>query len=453
MNSIYPKLLHIFSSCILRVAGYSFALLLRLWMIIFLLTSVRAETAEKIAAEIMKSTVRVVTLSDTNQVGHGTGFMISDIGHIATNTHVIEGGTRHFIVYSDGSRVRIREAEIVAVSERADLAILLCQPIEGVVAASLASSEMAVGQAVSAVGFPGAIDTSYSWATLEGVIQDPNDGDGLIVDAEAKSDFQPAVFPGSVAKLATMNGVLAIFHSAKISPGNSGGPLIDAYGRVCGINTAFIPAEEAGADYPLAIDSRELIDLANKHSISIKELDVLSSATESHGGTIVFLIILFSAVLVGIFYMVRRKTSASVSSPVYANGGAQQHALNRLRSAFASTQKTNSKKQDMIRLSGIDTEGSSYDLFYHLSDLRQAGGRLLIGRKNDPSQLCLSHPSISVQHAMLSLNGGIFYLQDLNSANGTDVNGRRLQQGKPPAFLQHGYVVRLGEIELLFELL
>lgn len=434
--------------------GYFYQFFLLIGLSVFLPVFISAQTSEVVAAKIMKSTVRVVTLGESNEVvGHGTGFIISDRGHIATNIHVIEGGARHIIVYSDGSRVRIREAEIAAVSETADLAILWCLPIEDTVPVRLASAEMAVGQSVSAVGFPGAIDTSNSWATLEGVIQDPNDGDWLIIDAEAKSDFQPAVFPGSVAKLATMNGVRTIFHSAKISPGNSGGPLMDGDGRVCGINTLLIPAERAGTDYPLAIDSRELINLAKIHSISIQEATVSSSTAGAHGGTIVFLTILLIVVLAGVFYLIRRKTGLSTVQPVSAYVGTPQYPFNRLRSSYSGNEKNGSKIHDMIRLSGVDAEGLSYELSHHLTDFRQAGGRLLIGRKNDPNQLCLPHPSISQQHAVISLNGGCFYLQDLNSANGTAVNGMKIQPGKAPTLLQHGYFVKFGEIELLFETL
>lgn len=437
-----------------RRLGYFYQLFLLIGLSVFLPVFISAKTSEEVAVKIMKSTVRVATLGKSSEVvGHGTGFIISDRGHIATNIHVIEGGVRHMIVYSDGRRVRIREAEIAAASETADLAILWCLPIEDTVPVKLAIAEMAVGQLVSAVGFPSAIDTSNSWATLEGVIQDPNDGDGLIIDAEAKSDFRPAVFPGSVAKLATMNGVRTIFHSAKISPGNSGGPLIDGDGRVCGINTLLIPAERAGTDYPLAIDSRELINLAKIHSISIQESTASASVADAHKGTIVFLTILLIAVLTGVFYLIRRKTGALILQPVSTNVGTPLYPFNRLRSSFSGNQKNGSKKYDMIRLSGVDAEGLSYELSHHLTDIRQAGGRLLIGRKNDPHQFYLPHPSISQQHAVISLNGGSFYLQDLNSANGTEVNGRKILPGKAPTPLQHGYFVKLGKIELLFETL
>ncbi len=413
---------------------------------------IRAEYSQKIAAEIMKSTVRVVTIGESNQFSHGTGFIISNRGHIATNTHVIEGGGRHFIVYSDGRRVRIRKAEIVAVSENADLSILWCLPVEGAVPVRLATEEMAVGQDVSAVGFPAAIDTSNSWATLEGVIEDPNDGDGLIIDAESKSDFQPAVFPGSVAKLATLNGVRNIFHSAKISPGNSGGPLIDAYGRVCGINTSFIPAGNAGADYPMAIDSRELINLAKTNFISIEESNSKNPESNSNEGTIIFLLILFVIIIVFILLRYFRKKlllNDSLSSVFASSSTNRSHSLG---SSVNSKKNANINRQEQFRISGKDPQGISYVFSYDLSNLRKSGGRLLIGRKNVSGQLCISHPSISLQHAVLSMKSGNIYLQDLHSANGTKVNGNRLHAQSNPVLIQHGYLVRFGEIEFVFEI-
>lgn len=413
---------------------------------------IRAENSQKIAAEIMKSTVRVVTIGQSNQVSHGTGFIISDRGHIATNTHVIEGGARHFIVYSDGRRVRIRQAEIVAVSGNADLSILWCLPVEGAIPVRLATEEMAVGQNVSAVGFPGAIDTSHSWATLEGVIEDPNDGDGLIIDAEAKSDFQPAVFPGSVAKLATLNGVRNIFHSAKISPGNSGGPLIDAYGRVCGINTSFIPAGNAGADYPMAIDSRELIHLAKTNFISIEVSNSKNPESNSNDGTMIFLWILFVIIIIFILLRYFRKKSllnGALSSVFVSSLPNRSYSLG---SSVHSKKNANINRQEQFKLSGKDAQGMPYAFSYHLSDVRKSGGRLLIGRKNVSGQLCIFHPSISLQHAVLSMNSGNFYLQDLHSANGTEVNGNRLHAQSTPVLIQHGYLIRFGEIEFVFEI-
>ena len=59
-----------------------------LWILAIFLTLggvAHAEIAEKVAARMQKSTVRVVILKGDKVMGHGSGFIISSQGHVATN--------------------------------------------------------------------------------------------------------------------------------------------------------------------------------------------------------------------------------------------------------------------------------------------------------------------------------------------------------------------------------
>lgn len=415
-------------------------------------TSLSAETSEKVAAEIMKSTLRVVSFDRDNNMEFGTGFVISTNGHVATNRHVIENGITHCVVYSDGDHVKIRKATIVVISPTADLAILQCDPIPGTTVVLLSSADLVAGQTVSAVGFPGAIDTTQSWATLVGVEMTEIPGDGTITNADAKSDFQPAVFPGSVAKPASIDGISVIFHSAKISPGNSGGPLIDAFGRVCGINTAFIPAEVAGSDYPISIHSSELISLANAYSIPISTTSSKILESNSNSGIYFLLSLVFIAIVVIVLVVAFRKQRAAFAHVRNFRNSNSDQSSHRDTPKLVPPRNTTSALTRSMRLHGRSLNGRSFDVILNIADFQRSGGRLVIGRTKEASQIVLLHDSISRQHATFYLQGENVYLGDSNSANGTQVNGRKLSSSSPPVPLHSGDKIFLGEVELLFEI-
>jgi pSer/pThr/pTyr-binding forkhead associated (FHA) protein len=87
-------------------------------------------------------------------------------------------------------------------------------------------------------------------------------------------------------------------------------------------------------------------------------------------------------------------------------------------------------------LSGV-LEGKVYDLIEE---------RITIGRALD-NMIRLEDGTVSHHHAMLLQEGADFKLRDLNSTNGTRVNGMRIVETK----LHHGDQVRLGSVEMRFE--
>ncbi len=79
-------------------------------------------------------------------------------------------------------------------------------------------------------------------------------------------------------------------------------------------------------------------------------------------------------------------------------------------------------------------------------DLRLCSPLCRLGRMPD-NDLCFNNDSVSGHHAEIDhLPGGAFQIRDLDSTNGTRVNGRRIQS----QVLNHGDVVELGEVRLHF---
>jgi len=159
-------------------------------------------TPQQIAERAVPSVVRIQVAT-----GLGSGFVVSSDGRIVTNLHVIAGAKEATVVLADGRE--LRQVEILAADEALDLAVLKV-PADKLPALSLGdSSRVKVGQRVVAIGHPLGLSNTVS--------------DGLVSGVRALS---PQI---SVLQL-----------SAPISPGSSGGPLIDEHGQVIGVSTLII---------------------------------------------------------------------------------------------------------------------------------------------------------------------------------------------------------------------
>jgi S1-C subfamily serine protease len=176
-------------------------------------------------------------LANGQGVGTGTGFVVAP-GIVVTNAHVVAGldPARTYVV----NRLlgRPRTVQVVAQTPdpapgRADFAILRL-PADAPALAPLGLTRVASRlDPVIAAGFPQAImqtDANFQ-ALLDGNIQ---------------SIPELAVTDGLVSAVQSLpSGLIVMPHTAAISRGNSGGPLVDRCGRVVGVNTfGFFNAEQ-----------------------------------------------------------------------------------------------------------------------------------------------------------------------------------------------------------------
>jgi putative serine protease PepD len=159
----------------------------------------------------------VVQIEEQGQGGGGTGsgFVIREDGYILTNNHVVEGaanGGSLTVRFQDGTSV---PATIVGRDSSYDLAVIKVDKT-GLPTATLGNSDgIVVGDATIAVGSP---------LGLEGTVTS-----GIV------SALNRPVTAGGSGESSFIN---AIQTDAAINPGNSGGPLLDAEGKVIGVNSA-----------------------------------------------------------------------------------------------------------------------------------------------------------------------------------------------------------------------
>jgi putative serine protease PepD len=141
----------------------------------------------------------------------GSGFVIDKGGTILTNAHVVNGATKVTVQFQDKQSV---DAKVLGKDESTDLALLQVDP-DGLKLAPLvlgSSKGVQVGDPAIAIGNPFGLERTLTTGVISAVkrtIQAPNN---FQIDDALQTD-------------------------APINPGNSGGPLIDATGKVIGINS------------------------------------------------------------------------------------------------------------------------------------------------------------------------------------------------------------------------
>jgi len=155
----------------------------------------------------------------------GSGFIVNRQGYILTNHHVISDGERFFVTLSDG---REFEAKLLGADRYADIAVLKIKG-KNLPYAELGDSEkLIIGEWAIAIGNPfGNLLTGPEPTVTVGVISATN----------------RTFYPSSSDEHIYQNMIQT---DAAINPGNSGGPLVNAEGKVIGINT-FIVTKSGGS--------------------------------------------------------------------------------------------------------------------------------------------------------------------------------------------------------------
>jgi S1-C subfamily serine protease len=153
----------------------------------------------------------------------GSGFVIDKAGHVVTNYHVVEGASKVQVSFSGNDQM---PATVIGRDPSTDLALLRIKGAEGRSLTPLAlgdSDRVRVGDAVVAIGNPFGLErtvTAGIVSALQRQIAAPN---GFAIDEVIQTD-------------------------AAINHGNSGGPLLNADGRVIGVNSQIETGDAGGGN-------------------------------------------------------------------------------------------------------------------------------------------------------------------------------------------------------------
>jgi S1-C subfamily serine protease len=179
----------------------------------------------RIYATRSKGVVTIYSYFADGRRAQGSGFVVSDAGHVLTNSHVvttagerpsadpstIRGASRVYVVFADGDRI---PGSIVGWDLFNDTGLVKVDPRDHAVSPVPLgdSSSVVVGEPVAAIGSPFGQESSLAVGVVSAI--------GRSIES-LTSDYD-------------VSGAIQV--DAPINHGNSGGPLLDARGRVIGIN-------------------------------------------------------------------------------------------------------------------------------------------------------------------------------------------------------------------------
>jgi putative serine protease PepD len=243
------------------------------------------ETLAKVAAAVQPSVVSIEVQASGGS-DEGSGVIMSSDGTILTNNHVISaaasGGTIT-VTFSDG---KTADATIVGRDAATDLAVIKASGVSGLKPATFGDSDSVhVGDTVLAIGSPLGLEGSVS-AGIISALHRP-------VDVGSDQQQDPFGQQQGNGSSTVLND--AIQTDAPINPGNSGGPLVDAQGRVIGINSAIASLSSGsgqsgniGVGFAIPVDEAQRVakQLVNGEKVTHAVLGVQVSDVTTGGARV-----------------------------------------------------------------------------------------------------------------------------------------------------------------------
>lgn len=395
--------------------------------------------AESTIDKADKSTVMIITADGKGDlVGLGTGFVVGDGGIVATNHHVIDDAKEVYLfAKSTGKEVNNFPARVIWSSETLDLA-LLSSPTLKAPPLPLAIALPAKGSQVISIGFPGDANRFMKPDHLESTATQG------IIGRNFKSPWFRKGDPINIVQ-----------HSAPINKGNSGGPLIDLCGRVLGVNTqtslgrlvgnardGFFVSQTDGIYFASHIS--ELISQLTSMGVKFTAVDsecipgASSSADVIKSGPQTWL---FPGLIIGTLLLAIGAIVIALKKPKLVTESYTQF-LKRSSKSVRSPLPNVTRGSSWI-LNGCDSLGNK--LRVELSPRAITPSGLIVGRDSNHSQLVINDPTVSRQHAKFHLESGKLFVADLNSKNGTLIDGKPISGSTQ---LKFGHHISFGKVGL-----
>jgi len=207
-------------------------------------TTATSASADPIVGVVARLEPSVVTIQ-TNE-GLGSGVVYRSDGVVVTNAHVVGSAKQLQVSFADGTKVT---GQVTGSDDLTDLAVIKVQRT-GLPAVTVRPDLPDVGETALAIGSPLGFENTVTKGIISGV--------------------------GRQIPASTTGGrplVDLIQTDAAISPGNSGGALIDQQGRLVGLNEAYIPPSAGAVSIGFAIPASTVTDVADQ---------LLNSGTVAH---------------------------------------------------------------------------------------------------------------------------------------------------------------------------
>lgn len=186
---------------------------------------------------VQPSIVTVFARNEASGAGVGSGVIYRSDGIILTNNHVVAGASALQVGLADGQRIPGR---VVAADPDSDLAVIRVDR-KGLPAARFNVKLPEVGSLAVVLGSPLGFEKTVTAGIVSGLHRQ---------------------IPGSASETRAL--VDLIQTDAAISPGNSGGALVDAGGRVLGISVAYVPPQQGAVAVGFAVPAETATSVADQ---------------------------------------------------------------------------------------------------------------------------------------------------------------------------------------------
>lgn len=183
-------------------------------------------TVDRIKDSVVKIDIFRKSGPSSGLAGTGSGFIFSTDGYAFTNSHVVHDAENLKVFLLSGEK---SEAELIGEDPHNDLAIIKAHTRDHSSATLGTSADLKIGQFVMAVGNPLGYQHSVTTGVISGLGRTMRSQSGMLIDNVIQTNVL-------------------------LNPGNSGGPLVNMYAEVVGINTAMIRGGQ-GLSLSIAIDT------------------------------------------------------------------------------------------------------------------------------------------------------------------------------------------------------
>jgi len=162
-----------------------------------------------------------ITVQQASGTAQGSGWVYDSAGHIITNEHVVDGANSVSVMFWNGKKA---DARVVGTDPSTDLAVIAVDaPSSLLFPVSVGdSSAVQVGDSVVAIGSPFGLEETVTAGIVSALHREMTSPNNFAIDDSIQTD-------------------------AAINHGNSGGPLLNAQGKVIGVN-AQIASDSGGSD-------------------------------------------------------------------------------------------------------------------------------------------------------------------------------------------------------------
>ena len=193
---------------------------------LFFSSSIHSQDYTELAKKVQDATVQV---TDGTDMYSGSGFICEGSNYMVTNYHVVSEMRKIYIRLDKEDKKRL--CKLIEYDKAKDIAILSLENDDPSIYRNqlkIVSTKLSIGNQVFSCGYP------------LGLFQFSN---------------------GIISNMEEYNGIIYIQHTAPLSQGNSGGPLVNNKGEVIGINTA---VHRDGENMAFAIPIKHAIEMLNK---------------------------------------------------------------------------------------------------------------------------------------------------------------------------------------------